>query len=159
MGSITCFSCHKPGHIAAYCKTKQIHSNQQRMQQKRRTPQARKWKGQSSTRYTNHFHGYCYACNEFGHKYVDCKLCSKRGMKYYTSAQMHLGQIRCYVCLKRGHKAKDCKLPYILKNSKQMMKSNPIKQNYESERSADIMKNPNKVWKEKRKGEPVTSIT
>ena len=22
MGSITCFSCHKPGHIATYCKTK-----------------------------------------------------------------------------------------------------------------------------------------
>ena len=80
-------------------------------------------------------------------------------MKYYTSAQMHLGQIRCYVCLKRCHKAKDCKLPYILKNSRQMMKSNPIKQNYESERSADIMMNPNRVWKEKRKGEPIISIT
>ena len=84
---------------------------------------------------------------------------SRRGIKYYTSAQMHLGQIRCYVCLKRGHKAKDCKLPYILKNSRQMMKSNPIKQNYEFKRSADIMKNLNKVWKEKRKGEPTISIT
>lgn len=40
-----------------------------------------------------------------------------------------------------------------------MMESNQIKQNYESKRSADIMKNPNKVWKEKRKGEPITSIT
>ena len=40
-----------------------------------------------------------------------------------------------------------------------MRESNKIKQNYESNRSADIMKNPNKLWKEKRKGEPVTSIT
>ena len=40
-----------------------------------------------------------------------------------------------------------------------MMEKKQIKQNYEFKRSADIMKNPNKVWKEKRKGEPVTSIT
>ena len=80
-------------------------------------------------------------------------------MKYYTSAQMHLGQIRCYVCLKLGHKAKDCNMPYTLKNSKQMMGSKQIKQNYEFKRSADIMKNLNKGWKEKRKGEPTISIT
>ena len=60
MRSITCFSCHKQGHTVSYCKTKQTQSNQQRMQQKRRTPQASKWRGQSFTRYTNHFHGYCY---------------------------------------------------------------------------------------------------
>ena len=83
----------------------------------------------------------------------------RREIKYYTSAQMHIGQIRCYVCLKLGHKAKDCNLPYILKNSRHMMKSKQIKQNYEFKTSADIMKNPNKVWKEKRKGEPITSIT
>ena len=131
MRRITCFSCHKSGHIGAYCKTKKIQSNQQKMQQMRRTPQASNWKRQSFTRYTNHFHGYCYACNNFGHKFVDCKLCSKRGTKYYTLAQLYFDKIRCYVCLKLGHKAKDCKLPYILKNSRQMMKSNPIKQNYE----------------------------
>ena len=125
----------------------------------RRTPQASNWKIQSFTRYTNHFHGYCYACNNFGHKLVDCKLYSKRGIKYYTSSQTYLGKVRFYVFLKLGHKEKDYKLPYILNNSRQMMKSNPIKQNYESERSADIMMNPNRVWKEKRKGEPVTSIT
>ena len=72
---------------------------------------------------------------------------------------MYLGQIRFYVYLKRGHKARDCNLPYTLKNSRQMMESNQIKQNCESKRSADIMKNPNKVWKEKRKGEPIISIT
>ena len=39
------------------------------------------------------------------------------------------------------------------------MESKQIKQNYESKRSVDIMMNPNKVWKEKRKGEPIISIT
>ena len=72
---------------------------------------------------------------------------------------MYFDKIRCYVCLKLGHKAKDCKLPYTLKKSRQMMESNQIKQNYESERSAEILKNLNNVWKEKRKGELVTSIT
>ena len=159
MGSITCFSCHEPGHIAAQCKTRPINFNQQKMQQMRRIPQANKWKRQSFPRYTNHFHGYCYACNEFWHKYVECKLCPKRRIKYYTSAQMYFDKIRCYVCLKLGHKEKDYKLPYTLKNSRQMMKSNPIKQNYESKRSADILKNPNIVWKEKRNQEPISSIT
>ena len=158
MKNSTCFSCHKQGHNAKYCKTKPIQSNQQRMQQKRRIPQESKGKEQSFTRYTNHFHGYCYACNNFGHKIVDCKMYSRRGTKYYTSAQMCFDKIKCYVCLKLGHKAKDCKLPYILKNSRQMIEIKQIKQNYESKRSADIMKNPNKVWKEKRKGELVTSI-
>ena len=81
------------------------------------------------------------------------------GTKYNTSAQMYLGKIRCYVCLKLGHKEKYCNLPYTLKNSRQMKESNQIKQNYEPKRSANIMKNPNKVWKEKRKGEPIISIT
>ena len=159
MKNITCFSCHKPGHNAAQCKRRPINFNQQKMQQKRRLPQARKWKGQYSTRYTNHFHGYYYACNEFGHKSIDCKLCSKRGMKYYTLAQIYFDKIRCYICLKLGHKAKDCKLPYILKNSRHMMETKKIKQKYVSKRREDIMMNPNKVWKEKRKGEPIISIT
>ena len=77
---------------------------------------------------------------------------SRRGTKYYTSTQMYYDKIRCSVCLKLGHKAKYCNLSYTLKNSRQMMGSKQIKQNYEFKRSEDIMKNPNKVWKEKRKG-------
>ena len=72
---------------------------------------------------------------------------------------MYYDKIRCYVCLKLGHNTKDYKQPYISNKSRQMMKSNPNKQNYESKRSADFMMNPNKVWKEKRKGEPIISIT
>ena len=44
MKNITCFFCHKLGHIVAHCKTRHINLNQQKMQQMRRTPQARKWK-------------------------------------------------------------------------------------------------------------------
>ena len=72
---------------------------------------------------------------------------------------MYFDKIRCYICLKLGHKEKDCKLPYILNNSRQMMESKKIKQNYESKRGTDIMMNPNKVWKEKRNGKPIISIT
>ena len=75
MKNITCFSCHKPGHIATHCKTRHIKFNQQKMHQMRRLPQENKWKGQPLTKYINHFHGYCYACNEFGHKSIECKLC------------------------------------------------------------------------------------
>ena len=38
MRSITCFSCHKPGHDAAHCKTKGINVNQKNMHQMKRTP-------------------------------------------------------------------------------------------------------------------------
>ena len=38
------------------------------MQPMKGLPQANKWRRQSITKYTNHLHGYCYACNDFGHK-------------------------------------------------------------------------------------------
>ena len=122
-------------------------------------PQAKKWRGKPFTRYKNYFHGYCYACNDFGHKLVECKLCSKGRIKYYTLSHTYLGKIRCYVCHKLCHKEKDCILPYTLKNSRHMMESNQIRKKCESKISSNIMNNPNKVWKEKRKGEPIISIT
>ena len=39
------------------------------------------------------------------------------------------------------------------------MESDQIKQNHESKKGVNVVKNPNKVWKEKRKGEPIISIT
>ena len=40
-----------------------------------------------------------------------------------------------------------------------MMKPNNIRPNCESKGDADIMRNPNKVWKKKKKGGPVTLMT
>ena len=40
-----------------------------------------------------------------------------------------------------------------------MIETKKIKQNYVSKRRVDIIMNPNKVWKEKRKGEHIISIT
>ena len=82
--SITCFDYHKLGHTASYYKTKKIQSNQLKMQPMKILIQWNKWRRQSITRYKNHFHGYCYACNDLGHKLVECKLCSKWSTKYYT---------------------------------------------------------------------------
>ena len=47
----------------------------------------------SASRY---FKGYCFSCNLFGHKAIDCY---RRNMKH----------IRCYACNKFGHIAKECK--------------------------------------------------
>ena len=53
MISITCLSCHKPRHIAEYCKTKKIQSNQQKMFPIRGIPQGSRWKGKAFAGYTN----------------------------------------------------------------------------------------------------------
>ena len=68
--SITCFACHKPGHIVAYCKIKQLQSNQQKMQQTKGLPQST-----FSTRDRYYFHGYCFYCKGFGHKAMECRTC------------------------------------------------------------------------------------
>ncbi len=45
---------------------------------------------------SRYFKGYCFSCNMFGHKAIDC---NKRNMKH----------VRCYACNKFGHKARECR--------------------------------------------------
>lgn len=47
----------------------------------------------SASRY---FKGYCFSCNMFGHKAINC----------YRGNMKH---IRCYACNKFGHIAKECR--------------------------------------------------
>ena len=72
MKNATCYVCHKLGHIATYCHARRINSNQKKMQTEK--SQAKKWRRQPITKYSNNFHGYYFSCNEFGHKFVECKL-------------------------------------------------------------------------------------
>lgn len=86
------------------------------------TPQSRfiketilRWKKISW--YGNGFNGYCYSCNNFGHKIVDCRshvkgnvgnpnkfvICWTCNCIGHTSAYCHT--IRCYNCNRIGHKA------------------------------------------------------
>ena len=121
MRSITFFACHKPGNIVAYCKTKQIQSNQKKMEKMKRLPQANKWRGQAFTRYTNRFHGYCFCCKGFGHKAIECKTYGQRLMFKTPRRFMNNGEftrihnpfrniIKCFFYHQIGHKSQKCPL-------------------------------------------------
>jgi len=79
MSNVECYEFHNLGHVAARCRS--------RMVQDHHTERS------SRSRY---FKGYCFACNMFGHKAIDC---NKRDMKH----------VRCYICNKFGHKVKECR--------------------------------------------------
>ena len=121
MRNVTCFSCHKLGHIAKYCQTKIIDFNHQKMQKLKRLPQANKWRGQPYTRYTNRFHGYCFCCKGFVHKAMECKTYGKILMCKTPRIFMNSGDftrthnpfkniIKCFVCHKIGHMSSKCLL-------------------------------------------------
>ena len=76
----TCYACHKLGHIVAYCYTRRINTNQQRMQTMKIFPQANKWRRQPFIRNANCFYGYCFYCKKFGHKIIECRKYGQRLM-------------------------------------------------------------------------------
>lgn len=75
MNNVECFICHNLGNVAARCRRRMVHIERS-----------------SASRY---FKGYCFSCNIFGHKAIDCY---RRKMKH----------VRCYACNKFGHIAKEC---------------------------------------------------
>ena len=79
LNNVECYVCHNLGHVAARCRS--------RMVQDHHTERS------SCSRY---FKGYCFSCNMFGHKAVDCY---RRNMKH----------VRCYACDKFGHIANECR--------------------------------------------------
>ena len=93
MNNVECYECHNLGHVAA----KYIN----RMVQDYHTERS------SHSRY---FKGYCFACNMFGHKAIDC---NKRNMKH----------VRCYACNKLGHIAKDCRKKVRISHQKEKSSS------------------------------------
>ena len=80
MKNATCYVCHKPGHIAAYCYARKSNSDLQKMQTVKRLSQTNKWRKQSYIRYENNFYGYCFYCKEFGHKIIECRKYRQRLM-------------------------------------------------------------------------------
>ena len=52
-----------------------------------------------SSRYESRFNGYCYSCNGFGHRDMDCTFQGRKN----TGSQSN--QIRCRACDKVGHVA------------------------------------------------------
>lgn len=86
LNNIECFVCHNLGHVAARCRSRMVQDHHTR------------------SSHSSYFRGYCFACNAFGHKEIDCK---RRNMKY----------VRCYTWNKLGHKARECRSKF--QNSKQ----------------------------------------
>ena len=121
MKNVTCYACHKQGHIAAYYHKRRIDSNQQRMQRVKRLPQANRWRRQPFIGYTNCFYGYCFYCKEFGHKAKECRTNGKRLMYGNSRRWMNNGEfthvhnsfkntIKFYDCHQVGHKCNKCPL-------------------------------------------------
>ena len=112
MKNATCYVCHKPGHIAAYCHARRNDSNQQKRQA---------WKRQPYIRYASNFYGYCFYCKDFGHRIIECRKygqrlmfnTSRRFMNQRNFVQTHNSakiMIKCCVCNQVGHIPSKCPL-------------------------------------------------
>jgi hypothetical protein len=78
----------------------------------------------STTRYQNIFFGLCYACNNFGHKSINCRannvsnnyfeIHTQRGpsetqIRSYNRFESLSTEVECYKCNNFGHMAKNCR--------------------------------------------------
>ena len=65
----------------------------------------------SSQRYPMMFNGYCYKCNNYGHKAIHCrddeKTTPRRNQDGFS--------IQCYNCYRYGHFAKHCRMQGLVK--------------------------------------------
>ena len=70
------------------------------LQRKIRREVSPRWK--QSPRYENRFNCYCYSCNDFGHRGMDCTF---QGRKHTGSRS---DQMRCWACDRIGHVVANC---------------------------------------------------
>ena len=80
------------------------------------------------------FHGYCFACSNFGHKAMMCKAYGRNpyrnnmfhyrnnqtetknmGRNYNSFSPLQDSSIKCYKCHNFGHKASNCRLLEVSK--------------------------------------------
>lgn len=63
-------------------------------------------------RYNNaYFHGYCFSCNYFGHKAINCRIFLRRTFSFVNQnpfAPLRNHNYVCYKCNYLGHSAKFC---------------------------------------------------
>lgn len=86
---VECFICHNFGHVVARCRSRMVQNHHT-----------------ERSSHSKYFKGYCFACNMFCHKAIDC---NKRNMKH----------VRCYACNKFGHKVKECRRKIRTPNQKE----------------------------------------
>jgi hypothetical protein len=108
-----------------------IFQNQQpidRIQEEEGFIRAPPFRRSSTPRYQTIFFGLCYACNNFGHKVVNCRD-NNRNNKFESHTQRGYSrrpsetqrrsynkfeslstEVECYNCKKFGHVVKDCRM-------------------------------------------------
>jgi hypothetical protein len=60
-----------------------------------------------SPRYQSLFYGYCFTCNKFGHKVVDCRAYGRKGQERNVYVDPY--NIECYKYHNYGHITCDCR--------------------------------------------------
>jgi hypothetical protein len=64
-------------------------------------------RGSLASRYQSFFPGYCFTCNNFGHKVVDCRAYGRNVQARDVYVPPY--NIECYKCHNYGHIAHDCR--------------------------------------------------
>jgi hypothetical protein len=100
----------------------------------------------STTRYQTIFFGLCYACNNFGHKAVNCRANNRNNNYFESHTQRGYSrrpsetqrrsynrfeslstEVECYKCNNFGHMAKNCRMTVPPKEPQQSHKQEPQK--------------------------------
>jgi hypothetical protein len=72
------------------------------------------WNEQKTTPnygYLRRFNGYCFRCNKYGHKAINCRV----RLPAKVSAGTYASHIQCYNCHYFGHFSRDCRMQGSLK--------------------------------------------
>jgi hypothetical protein len=115
--------------------------------QKQETYQKTDFSCQNRTKYGTTFNGYCFSCNNFGHKALECKNLKKKNSgrsnnsmrcwrcNYVGHTVKFCHTMRCYNCDRFGHKSQNCR-----KSRSQTMRNNSDKSGRKS----------NEGWKKRK---------
>jgi len=131
------FYWYSLGQVWLGCKSSQIKSLQQKVQQTKKYH----WENKQirpchirriyTIKYIIPFYDYCYLWNYFGHKVIDCKIYANKsktivyakensfvdnGIRRYKLISPFFGHTRCYVCENLGHMDKYWNISCTLKN-------------------------------------------
>ena len=70
-----------------------------------------------TSRYQSLFYGYCFTCNNFGHKVVDCRSYGRNGQERNVYVAPY--NIEFYKCHNYGHISHDCRsmMKYSMKEN------------------------------------------
>jgi hypothetical protein len=133
----------------------------------KRKKQARHQKatfGTPKKRYESIFHGHCYSCNGYGHKYFECRSYERRynGIFYNTMRcwrcdqvghiVVHCNTMRCYSCSGFGHKSQEC---WNTRRKSMMRTSHSMARRRNEKRNGDILEKMNAHSSISEKQEPL----